>query len=210
MNSDRYRPVIAVDVDGVLRGLTETFDPAVSFAVSITMHRDAYPTYLHGQPDWDENGESTEVEFFSLAGAAWIRDLVARGVDVQWATTWQEHANDYFTTPLGIPPQPVAVTGPGRRGWDSGTWKAASLARQFDGRPLLWIDDNPGRGASILEQLRQPGDRAITHTHRVMDFLHGMTEADVTAANEWISLASTAEGQEELRRRAQMLEVRGA
>lgn len=130
-----------------------------------------------------------------------MQDLIARGIDVRWATTWQEHANTYFADILGIPPLPVAVSGSGPYGWTSGEWKATALARQFDGRPLLWVDDNPGRGAHLLDQNRRPIDRALTHTHHVVNYINGMTPNDATAMDEWITLASTPEGHQELRQR---------
>lgn len=103
---DLYRPVVAIDIDGVLRldvrpGRPE---PESGYPVRLTLRRDAYPTFFHRPPDWSEDGTSTGTHWLSGIGADWIRSLLERGVEVVWATTWQEYANVYFADPLGVPP----------------------------------------------------------------------------------------------------------
>ncbi|BDV32246.1 hypothetical protein [Microbacterium terricola] len=205
MNDSRFRPVVAVDIDGVLRvdppARYEMPAPGL-FARRITMRRDAYPTYLHGEPEWDEEDKWTSVHWFSGVGAEWIRDLLERGIDVVWATTWQQYANLYFAKRLGLPKLPVAVRGPGDVGERPSVWKSRMLSRQFDGRPLLWADDNPvSRQSMRLDRLRRRNDRIITHFHWVRNWDAGITAEDVTEMNEWLDLASTPAGHDELRRR---------
>lgn len=195
--------IVAVDVDGVLR---IPWDPKVAarwpdvFGAEVRMRRDAYPMGHHVPPVWDEEGCSREVDGFSGVGAAWLRDLVTRpGVSVWWATTWREHANTYFADLLGIPNLPVATVGIGRRSESAPEWKARQLADRFPGHPLLWVDDNPTWPLNLLEICRRPIDRALTHSHIVANPLVGVTSDDVCEMDEWIALASTADGQRTLR-----------
>jgi len=112
--SDRYRPVVAVDVDGVLRlrrGKAARPDPPGAFVAQVTVFRYAYPRVFHSPPTWNDDGMSTGRHMFSGVGATWLRSLLDRDVEVVWATTWQHYANEYFAPLLGIPPLPVAVRG---------------------------------------------------------------------------------------------------
>lgn len=198
----RFKPIVAIDVDGVLRvGFPSEEEheanTAAVFGVEITMHRGSFPKHLHGQPPWDEGGVWTDVHWFSRTGAGWVRDLVARGVDVRWATTWQDWANIYFAPVLGIPPLPVAVQAGVRRSEESPEWKARILAQAFPSRPVLWVDD-------ILpwprfDARRRPMDRAITRLQRI-NGCSGIFPADVTEMDQWLELASSPAGHEELRR----------
>jgi len=166
------------------------------------VHYDAYPHVFHSPPSWDNHGVSTKRYLFSGVGAAWVRSLLDRGVEVVWATTWQEHANTYFAPILGIPPLPVGVRGDEEDEWGPGEWKSVRLAAGFPGRPLLWVDDMPPvRAGYQLEELRKPNDRALTLMQWVRDPAVGITPADVTEMDQWLMLASTEDGQRELRRR---------
>ncbi|MCT9819301.1 hypothetical protein N3K63_03265 [Microbacterium sp. W1N] len=190
--------VVALDMDGVLRSLLRwPGDPEV-IELSITMHRDAYPSTFHSEPPWDEDGTSTQTEYFSRAGVEWVRRLVERGEDVRWATTWQAHANSYFAGPLGLPELPVAVSGEAGGARSSGVWKARQLAAAFPGRPLVWVDDQPD---DSLMTARRPVDRALTLIYRPVSSLTGLQGQDTVAIDEWLAMASTVEGQAELRDR---------
>ena len=214
----RLRPVVAFDVDGVLR--VRKLKPAPGgfarlggelqqdlFSAEITLHRDEYPTLFHGAPRWDEAGKSEGTDHFSVAGAKLIRSVVEDlPADAVWATTWQRWANSYFAEHLGIPHLPVAVVtleDPDANWFRGGSpaWKASQLSRQFDGRPLIWLDDNmPERPYERLEPQRRPVDRALTLSYRVNP-MAGITPEDVEKITGWIELASTEAGQEQLRQK---------
>jgi len=199
----RLKPIVAFDVDGVLRvGKIQGFaQDLISFPV--TMDEREYPTLFHGSPKWDAEGLSPREEHFSRPGVELLRSLVDDpSMEPVWATTWQRWANYYFAKPLGIPELPVAVESEDDGAWysSSPSWKVQQLARKFPGRPLLWLDDNlPDRGPS-LEALRRPSDYAITLSFSVNPW-NGLTEANVEFIREWLALASSEEGQKELRAR---------
>lgn len=208
----RLRPVVAFDVDGVLRvrkyeprigsaDVSQYHSEQVLFSSEITMSQNEYPTLFHGKPRWDEQGKSTHTEHFSVAGAELIRSIVeGQTAEAVWATTWQRWANSYFAEPLGIPEIPVAVVSLEENYFHcSPSWKTYQLSRQFDGRPLIWLDDNmPDRPGEDLAGQRRPIDRALTLSYRVNPFT-GITPEDVEAIDSWLQLASTPEGQAELR-----------
>ncbi|WP_438354771.1 hypothetical protein [Microbacterium sp. CJ88] len=203
MTDSALGPVVAIDIDGVLRLRHEPVIvdlwPGV-FAAEFTVRRGSFPTAHHGQPDWDANGEVTFVNAFSGVGAAWIRDLLDRGIEVDWASTWGLHANKHFPQILGIPPLPAATLGPARPGETTVQWKMTQLVEQFPGRPLLWVDDDvPGPRQDMLADLRAPRDRALTRTHWIGTPTVGITLDDVAEMDEWLALASTHEGQRQLR-----------
>ncbi|APZ33935.1 hypothetical protein BOH66_06430 [Microbacterium aurum] len=198
--------MVAIDMDGVLRvAATRPGSPKRDLiAAEITYRRDAFPTLHHSEPPWDDNGEyaDDEGEEFSRVGVEWVHDLLGRGVDVVWATTWQHHANTYFSPVLGFPDLAVAVVGDGSRFEEPVEWKSAQLSTdpRWEGRALVWVDDDipPGWG---IERNRRPKDRAITLSYRVRSYWLGLTEWDIDVLDAWLTLASTPEGHAELRRR---------
>lgn len=197
----RLRPVVALDIDGVLR-IRDGSGVDGAFSREITFDEDDYPNLFHGAPQFD-GGTRTSLNWFSGVGAAWARDLVDRKIEVVLATTWQHWANTYFSDALGLPELPVAVTDPDGDTWFhcSPAWKSHQLSRQFNGRPLMWVDDSPwDRPGEDLYELRLPKDRAITrfqHTY----WLAGIRAADVAEMDAWLALASTEEGHDLLRAR---------
>lgn len=203
--NDKFRPIVAFDVDGVLRvsKLDNLPDPTL-FAAEITMHKDEYPDIYHGAPKWDEDGTSKRLNHFSIAGKQFLNDLIEEDKTTPvFATTWQRWANTYFGSVLEIPKLPVAVKTlfPDSLNYQhcSPSWKTNQLARQFDGRPLIWIDDNmTDRPGEDLAELRRPVDRALTCSWEVNRYT-GITESDVKHIRYWLELASTPEGHVELR-----------
>lgn len=209
--SERFRPVVAFDVDGVIR--VRKNDEVELITLPITMYRDEYPTLFHGSPRWDEQGEAIFPQYFSKPGVELLRKVATdESFDGFWATTWQHWANRYFGEPLGVPELPVAVKTlyPEGQNWYhcSHSWKSDQLQGQFDGRPLIWLDDSlPDRPGEELTAGRRPIDRALT-LHYVVDPWTGLTTKDVEFIEEWLTLASSEEGHVELRARRAKAEAK--
>lgn len=183
-SSDRIRPVVAIDIDGVLRlGVRPAHPlPEGAYPVELTMRADAYPSFFHRPPTWDEDGTQTKTHWLSGIGAEWVRSLLDRGVEVVWATTWQEYAKVYFAAPRGVPQLPLGVSSGGDEDeyLDSPEWKSMTLAQRFPGRPLVWVDDNPVMAADReLSAIRAPRDRALTRSYWVTHPERGLTRDDV-------------------------------
>lgn len=192
---DLYAPVVALDVDGVMR-IPEPLpgEKAEVIEIEVTMSREEYPSWYHRPPRWNDDGTHTGRYFFSAVGLAWVRSLLERGVDVRWCTTWEDWANLYFAGPIGLPELPV-ITGQHRRGEGPERWKARTIAAATRGRPVLWVDDNAWE--EELRRLHTP--RALTGNRMTNPEL-GIVPPDVKAMNAWLSLASTPDGHDELRR----------
>lgn len=199
----RLSPVVAVDLDGVLRVAKPDRGALPEdgvFRKRITVERAGYPDYLHREPDWNEEDEWTSYHWLSGVGAEWIRSLLDRGIHVVWATTWRWTANKYFAKPLGLPDLPVATEARGPDYWTGSFWKAMEMSDRFLGRPLLWVDDQVGPEAlEILERDRRPVHPGLTHWHWVRGEV-GITHDDVVQMEEWLALASSSAGQDKLRR----------
>lgn len=141
------RPVLALDVDGVLN-----FDTAPD-AHTIAVSADDQPTspFVRGGGTAD-----SELSINIDPGlGAWITAM-REHADVVWATTWEHMANVVLAPLLGIDPLPVAcsvATHYPRFGYvkdcDSAAWKSAVLSEVFTGRPLVWVDDSARRWSYI-------------------------------------------------------------
>lgn len=192
MNSDQLQPVVALELDGVIRvpGAGPRPEVRETLTAEITMRRSTFPSYTLTQPPWDEVGEWSGVHTFSAAGVRWVRELAAAGTTVVWTSSWGAYANVYFGTALGIPELPFR---------DAADVSAARvprwLLRTYGGRPLLWVnaDAGPEAGAALRA-------RALTRLH-VPDREVGITGADVDSMNDWLDMVSDPDGRAELRRR---------
>jgi len=113
------RPLLAVDVDGVI-SLFGFDDPT------------------------DAPGEFHLIDgvahCISLASGERLRRL-AEWYDLVWATGWEERANEYLPTLLGLPEELPYLTFDGRARFGSAHWKLDAIGEYACDRPLAWIDD---------------------------------------------------------------------
>jgi hypothetical protein len=114
------RPVLAIDVDGVISLFGFEQPPDSSLArfelIDGVVHCISLPT-----------GER-------------LRRL-GEHYDMVWATGWEEKANDYMPNVLGMPELPF-LTFEGATRFGSAHWKLAPLDEYGKGRALAWIDDS--------------------------------------------------------------------
>jgi len=185
------RPVVAFDFDGVIR--VPNARPGREYrerilTSQIDIRKGRFPTEHHSEPLWDEDGLWRDRHSFSGVAVEWIQSLLARGVEVVWATTWVGYVNEYFSGPLGLPPLPVAVVNDGIRDEDAVVWKARQLAAYRPGHPLLWVDDEiHPMWAGAFHLARRRGGSDATHYHRVTDRERGFTQADANTCEEWLA-----------------------
>lgn len=113
------RPILAVDIDGVLS--------------------------LFG---FDTPPESSDFEFrlvagtmhcFSSAAGRLVQDL-AHDFDIVWASGWEQEVEE-LSELLGLPEWPY-LTFKGAARFGSADWKLAPLQRYARGRSLAWVDDS--------------------------------------------------------------------
>lgn len=192
---ERFRPVVALEVHGLLERLVLDGPPPEGVLErDLTMRRNEFVVGMGPEPEWDDEGTWRARHWFSLPGVEWVRQLVASGIEVAWASTWAERANTVFAEPLGLPALPVATSAQGAHA------QAYELATRYDGRPILWVTpDWPDDGPDIIERVRHPKDRVLTLMY-YLPLLDGPRPGDIARMNRWLELAGSEGGHEELRR----------
>jgi hypothetical protein len=113
------KPVLAVDIDGVLSLFGFEGEPRVEGA-----EMELIDGALH---------------CISMAAGERLRRL-ADQFDPVWATGW-ESGGERMAQLLGLPPWP-ALSFKGAARFGSADWKLEPLDRFANGRPLAWIDDS--------------------------------------------------------------------
>jgi len=152
------RPILAVDVDGVIS--------------------------LFG---FEEPPERSLARFQLVDGMVHCISLVAgdrlvrlgEHFELVWATGWEEKANFYLPDLLGIPELPV-ISFDGAARFGSAHWKLGPLDEFARGRALAWIDDNFNEGCyEWAEEREEPTLLVPTEPHL------GIEEAHVEALRSW-------------------------
>lgn len=154
------RPILAVDVDGVISlfGFEEPPDKGV-----------ARFELIDGM-----------VHCISLAAGKRLLTL-AEHYELIWATGWEDKANDYLPNILGLPELPV-LNFDGAARFGSAHWKLGPLDEYGKGRPLAWIDDSFDDSCYEWAQERDtPTLLMPTESHR------GLEEVQVEALTAWAS-----------------------
>jgi hypothetical protein len=152
------RPILAVDVDGVIS--------------------------LFG---FDQPPDRTTAKFEMIDGmvhcisfAAGERlQRLAKHFELVWATGWEDRANDHLPALLGLPQLPyVSFDGAARFG--SAHWKLGPLDSWGQGRSLAWVDDNFDESCyAWAEERTEPTLLVPTESHL------GLEEAHTKALTAW-------------------------
>jgi hypothetical protein len=101
--------------------------------------------------------------------------------ELVWASGWEDKANFYLPSLLGLPELPhVTFDGAVRAG--AAHWKLGPIDEFTTGRPLAWIDDNFDQSCyEWAEGRQQPTLLVPTEAHL------GLEEAHVAALESWAS-----------------------
>jgi hypothetical protein len=119
-HKDNDRPVLFVDVDGVISlfGFTPGTPPGVFHHIDGIVHCIGH-----------EVGQR-------------LRRLGER-YELVWATGWEEKANEYLPHLLALDQRELPVlTFDGRAVFGSAHWKVEAIDKYAGDRPAAWIDDN--------------------------------------------------------------------
>lgn len=152
------RPILAVDIDGVISLFGFDEPPGGAMArfelVDGVMH------------------------CISLAAGDRLRRL-GEHYDLVWASGWEDKANFYLPNLLGLPELPhLSFDGAARFG--SAHWKLGPLDEYSRGRPLAWVDDNFDESCYRWARERpEPTLLVPTETHL------GLEEAHAEALSAW-------------------------
>ena len=152
------RPILAVDVDGVISLFGYDEPPAPEIAQF---------ELIDGM-----------VHCISLAAGGRLQRL-AGYYELAWATGWEARANDYLPHLLGIAELPyLSFEGAARFG--SAHWKLAPLTEYGRGRPLAWIDDSLDESCYEWARGREEPTLLVPTESQ-----HGLEEAQTEALLAW-------------------------
>jgi hypothetical protein len=154
----RERPVLAVDVDGV---------------ISLFGFED--PTEASGEFHLIDG-----VAHCISRGAGERLRRLSEWYDLIWATGWEERANDQLPLILGLAGELPCLRFDGRARFGSAHWKLEALEDFAGDRPLAWIDD------SLDKSCRRWAAKRSAPTLLVPTESHiGLTEVHTDALLSW-------------------------
>lgn len=157
-------PILAVDVDGVISLFGFDSTPPATIG---RFH------LIDGTPH------------FISTGAGPRLNRLAERFELVWATGWEDRANDYLPTLIGLPTLPVLHFGPDAR-FGTAHWKLGPIGEYSRGRPLAWIDD------SLDEECEAWAEQRTEPTLLVpTDPVRGIEEAHVEALFAWADAGYT-------------------
>jgi len=163
---DSDRPVLALDVDGVISLFG--FEGPISGAPG-RFH--LINGMAHCIPD----------------GIGGMLERLASSYEIVWATGWEDRANERLPDILGLPGQLPFLTFDGRARFGTAHWKIDALDRYAGERALAWVDD------SIDVTCRAWADERSAPTLLVQTEPHtGLTERHVEALLGWVHAGYTA------------------
>lgn len=208
----RYRPVVAIEVSGLLTSHASDPDGNPLFpnnvVAEVEFFKQRWPQTLV-EPKWDEHGRSVKAYCFNRPGVEWVKAMAARGYEVVWSSVWLEHVNTYFGERLGLPRFENVYDLSMATTTSAAGAHIATLAKRYPGRPiLLTLDDPAPEGGDALGMARNPRDRSISMVMAFPWFATAMPE-DLAEVTEWLEMTTTLDGQKELARRRQHYERRG-
>jgi hypothetical protein len=127
MSGDRPRPLLILDVDGVLNPHRPRADPE--------------PPWIIFEADWSGYVVALNPEH----GKQLLALAERTGCEIVWGTSWEEHANAEVSPRLGLPSLEVIQVNTQPSVLDSMVlWKTGHIASYAAGRPFVWLDDHPG------------------------------------------------------------------
>jgi hypothetical protein len=152
------RPILAVDVDGVISlfGFDDPPPPA-----------EANYQLVDGM-----------LHCISLRAGERLQRLSAH-FELIWATGWEEKANFYLPTMLGLAELPH-LTFDGAARFGSAHWKLGPLDEYGRGRPLAWVDDNFDESCYTWAREREHPTLLVP-----TDPAKGLQEAETEALIAW-------------------------
>lgn len=153
------RPVLAVDVDGVvsLFGFDDPADPPGDFHLIDGM-----------------------AHCISRKAGEGLRRL-ADHYELVWASGWEDRANDYLPQLLGLPRALPYLTFDGRARFGTAHWKLDALERYAGDRPLAWVDDCIDDSCRFWAQRREAPTLLVP-----VDPSRGLTDAHVETLIRWV------------------------
>jgi hypothetical protein len=150
------RPVLAVDVDGVISLFG--FDEPLQQRPGLSYH------LIDGVPH----------AISDRAGPELLR--LADTFELIWATGWELRANDHLPLILGLPTELPCLTFDGRARFGTAHWKLDALGEYAGDRPLAWLDDSLDESCHVWAAKRT-GPTLLAPTESHIGITPGHTDA---------------------------------
>ena len=164
MTEDDRKPLLAIDIDGVISLFG--FENQGAAQVGAQTQRGEFHL-VDGM-----------LHFISRQAGEGLRRL-ADSYDLIWCSGWEDRANDHLTGILGLPPLPY-LTFDGQARFGTAHWKLRPLERYARERPLAWIDDSLDRSCYEWAE-RRPEPTLLVPT----DPERGLEQAQVETLERW-------------------------
>ena len=152
------RPILAVDIDGVISLFGSEEKPDRAFTKL---------ELVDGVP-----------HLISLPAGDRLRRL-SEHFELVWASGWEDKANFYLPSMLGLPELPHVTFGSAVSA-GAAHWKLGPLEDYAADRPLAWIDDNFNEGCYTWAE-RRPEPTLLVPTESHL----GLEEGHVAALEAW-------------------------
>ncbi|MFG1941419.1 HAD domain-containing protein [Nonomuraea sp. NPDC048826] len=168
------KPLLLLDVDGVLN---PTGHPTPDFRrYRCTIGSSVYTVHLNQRH-----------------GPRLLELALETGAELVWATTWEQHANEWIAPRIGLPSLPVIGMRPDDRiGGEHGEmFKTRRVAEYVGGRPFVWFDDQVYQEDENYLRARQgTGEFLLIH----VPARQGLTSQHLAVAREWLTLTGFSQG----------------
>jgi hypothetical protein len=160
----RDKPILAVDVDGVIS--------LFGFEGKQAHEVGAEP------PPGDFHLIDGMLHCISLPTGEMLNRL-GDTYELVWASGWEDRANDHLPQILGVPKLPY-LTFDGRARFGTAHWKLDALDAYSNDRPLAWIDDSLDRSCYQWAEDREAPTLLVP-----TDSERGLEEGHVEALEAW-------------------------
>jgi Swiss Army Knife RNA repair-like protein len=163
---DHDRPILALDVDGVIS------------------------LFGFQEPLADVPGHFHLIDGMAHCIVDGIGERLARLADhyeIVWATGWEDRANDRLPEILGLPGKLPFLTFDGNARFGSAHWKIAAIDRYGGQRPLAWVDDCIDETCQAWA-VDRPAPTLLVATEPD----RGLTDEHVEALLSWVRAGYTA------------------
>lgn len=159
MPANTHKPILLVDIDGVLSlyGFANDIRPPGSW---LTV--DGIAHYLS-------------------ASAGEHLHRLSRSFELIWCSGWEEKANEYLTHALGLPAELLFIPFDGRPGHSGSHWKLAAIDEHAGrDRSLAWVDDALDESCDEWAAQRPAPTLLVP-----VESPTGLTDAEVERLLEW-------------------------
>jgi hypothetical protein len=113
-----------------------------------------------------------------VAGAQLLR--LAEVYELVWATGWEGRANDHLPLILGLPGELPCLRFDGRARFGTAHWKLEAIDEYAGGRALAWVDDSLDESCHAWAAAREAPTLLVPTESHI-----GITEAQTEALLSW-------------------------